>query len=67
MLKKKLNPKSQRFYMKKRDQIVKLQYHKTGKTVTAKVVQNDTKAGYLAELPNGEWKWFPPEKWREVK
>lgn len=52
--------------MKKRDQIVKLQ-HKTGETVSAKVVQNDSKAGYLAELPNGDWKWFPPDEWEEVK
>tara|TARA_R100001132_G_C3194759_1_gene44979 strand:+ start:78 stop:278 length:201 start_codon:yes stop_codon:yes gene_type:complete len=66
MLKKKQHPKSQRLYMKKRDQIVKLQ-HKTGETVTAKVVQNDSKAGYLAELPNGDWMWFPPDEWKEVK
>ena len=60
--------------MKKRDQLVRLT-SKSGKkvgdlphTIDVKVVQHDSQAGYLAEIPaSGDWKWFDPKIWKEVK
>ena len=60
--------------MKKRNQMVKLR-SKSGKkvgglpaTLDVKVVQHDSKAGYLAEITaSGDWKWFDPSIWEEVK
>ena len=60
--------------MKKRDQMVRLT-SKSGKkvgglpaTIDVKVVQYDSIAGYLAEIPSsGDWKWFDPSVWKDVK
>jgi hypothetical protein len=39
----------------------------SGKEVKAKVKMWDSTNGYLAELPDGEWKWFSPNDWEEIK
>ena len=52
---------------KKRGQMIRLQAIKNGKVLKAKVVMHDSMNGYLAELPDGEWKWFRPTDWEEIK
>jgi|TARA_R100000049_G_C1946542_1_gene91915 hypothetical protein len=55
---------------KKRGQTVRLKAtHKSlsGKEVKAEVVMHDSMGGYLAILPDGEWKWFRPNDWEEIK
>ena len=55
---------------KKRGQTVRLKAtHKSlsGKEVRAEVVMHDSMNGYLAILPDGEWKWFSPNDWEEIK
>ena len=55
---------------KKRGQTVRLKAtHKSlsGKEVKAEVVMHDSMNGYLAILPDGEWKWFRPKDWEEIK
>ena len=55
---------------KKRGQTVRLKAtHKSlsGKEAKAEVIMHDSMNGYLAELPDGEWKWFRPIDWEEIK
>ena len=52
---------------KKRNEIVRLKSTSNGKVVTAKVVMHDSMNGYLAILPDGEWKWFRPNDWEEIR
>tara|TARA_Y100001951_G_scaffold37823_1_gene29798 strand:+ start:189 stop:437 length:249 start_codon:yes stop_codon:yes gene_type:complete len=51
---------------KKRGQMIRLKAIKNGKVLKAKVVMHDSMNGYLAELPDGEWKWFRPTDWEEI-
>ena len=52
---------------KKRGQTVRLKAIKNGKVLTAKVVMWDSTNGYLAILPDDEWKWFRPNDWEQIK
>ena len=52
---------------KKRNEIVRLKSTSDGKVVTAKVVMHDSMSGYLAILPDDEWKWFKPTEWEEIR
>ena len=53
--------------MKKRGQKVRLKNPHSGEVVVVKVTLADSIQGYLAELPDGEWKWFRPTDWEEIK
>ena len=39
----------------------------TGDTIRVRVVLADSLQGYLGEDSLGEWGWYHPDKWAEIK
>ena len=53
--------------MRKRGQQVGLQNLATGDIIRVRVVLADSKQGYLGQDSLGEWGWYHPDKWKEIK
>ena len=53
--------------MRKRGQQVGLQNLSTGDIIRVRVVLADSKQGYLGQDSLGEWSWYHPDKWKEIK
>ena len=53
--------------MRKRGQKVKLENITSHDTIVVRVVLADSKQGYLGQDSLGEWSWYHPDKWKEIK
>tara|TARA_R100001244_G_scaffold74475_1_gene59458 strand:+ start:639 stop:815 length:177 start_codon:yes stop_codon:yes gene_type:complete len=53
--------------LKRRNQRVVLENLTTGDTIRVRVVLADSLQGYLGEDSLGEWGWYHPDKWAEIK
>lgn len=53
--------------MKRRGQRVGLQNLTTGDIIRVRVILADSKQGYLGQDSLGEWGWYHPDKWKEIK
>ena len=53
--------------MRKRGKQVGLQNLATGDIIRVRVVLADSKQGYLGQDSLGEWSWYHPDKWKEIK
>jgi len=46
---------------------VGLQNLTTGDIIRVRVILADSKQGYLGQDSLGEWGWYHPDKWKEIK
>ena len=53
--------------MRRRGQKVKLENITSHDTIVVRVVLADSKQGYLGQDSLGEWSWYHPDKWKEIK
>ena len=53
--------------MRRRGQKVKLENSTSHDTIVVRVVLADSKQGYLGQDSLGEWSWYHPDKWKEIK
>jgi len=53
--------------MRRRGQKVKLENNTSHDTIVVRVILADSKQGYLGQDSLGEWSWYHPDKWKEIK